>query len=302
MSQPSVFSSQLQNLRKERGITQETLAAHLGVSPQAVSKWENGSFPDGDLLPRIADFFEVSIDYLYGRAERARSIEQRIFDEFREKKLSREALFDEILELVWAAHITSWDGTGGWYPLPRYENPQPHLISEVSDNTGFSYFRLNEDLRFFTLLKNPPNGFAKRLGDAERFAPLFAFLGDVGNLKILFYMLSLGDGDVVKASVAAKRLNLSKEKVEKAFDTLCGFGGGGNKPFIELCVINENDGTEKAYACHGPLTVTVLMLLSAADSLLDTPSGFQFQMGTNTEPWFRRNDLPFFEEGGRLSR
>lgn len=298
MSQPSVFSSQLQNLRKERGITQETLAAHLGVSPQAVSKWENGSFPDGDLLPRIADFFEVSIDYLYGRAERACSIEQRIFDELKEKKLSREALFDVIFEMVWSAHITSWDGTGGWYPLPKYENPRPHLISEVSDNAGFAYFRLNEDLRFFTLMKNPPDGFAKRLGDAERFAPLFAFLGDVGNLKILFYMLSLRDGDVVRASVAAKRLNLSKEKVEKAFEYLCGIGGGGNKPFIELFVINENDSSEKAYTCQGPLTATVLMLLSVADSLLNMPSGFQFQVGTNTEPWFRRNDLPFLKKEG----
>lgn len=298
MSQPSIFSSQLQNLRKERGITQETLAAHLGVSPQAVSKWENGSFPDGDLLPRIADFFGVSIDYLYGRAERARSIEQRVFDEVRGKNLSREALFDEIFELAWAAHISSWDGTGCWYPLPKYETLQPHLISEISDNAGFSYFRLNEDLRFFCLFKNPPDGFAKRLGDAERFAPLFSFLGDVGNLKILFYMLSLGDGDVVKASVAAKRLNLSKEKVEKAFDYLCGIGGGGNKPFIELSVINENDGTEKAYTCHGALTVIVLMLLSIADSLLDMPSGFQFQMGTNTKPWFQRKDLPFLKKEG----
>lgn len=261
-----------------------------------MSKWENGSFPDGDLLPRIADFFEVSIDYLYGRAERACSIEQRIFDELREKKLSKEAIFDEILEMAWAAHITSWDGTSGWYPLPRYENSQPHLISEVSDNAGFTYFRLNEDLRFFTVVKNPPEGFAKRLGDAERFTPLFAFLGDVGNLKILFYMLSLGDGDVVKASVAANRLNLSKEKVEKAFDYLCAIGGGGNKPFIELFVINENDSSEKAYTCHGPLTVTVLMLLSVADSLLDMPSGFQFQMGTNTKPWFQKADLPFLKK------
>ena len=65
----TVFSSQLQRLRKEHNVTQETLAAHLGVSPQAVSKWENGSYPDGDLLPKIADFFGVSIDYLVCRTQ-----------------------------------------------------------------------------------------------------------------------------------------------------------------------------------------------------------------------------------------
>ena len=76
----TVFATTLQALRKKRGITQEQLAAHLGVSPQAVSKWENGSFPDGDLLPRLADYFEVSIDYLYGRAQEKVSVEQMVMD------------------------------------------------------------------------------------------------------------------------------------------------------------------------------------------------------------------------------
>lgn len=56
----NVFSTTLQALRKKNGITQEKLASYLGVSLQAVSKWENGSFPDGDLLPKIADFFNVT--------------------------------------------------------------------------------------------------------------------------------------------------------------------------------------------------------------------------------------------------
>lgn len=57
----TVFSKQLQKLRKQSGITQEQLADKLGVTAQAVSKWENGSYPDGDLLPKIADIFDVSI-------------------------------------------------------------------------------------------------------------------------------------------------------------------------------------------------------------------------------------------------
>ena len=65
----TVFSKQLQKLRKQSSITQEQLAAKLGVTAQAVSKWENGSYPDGDLLPKIADIFDVSIDNLYGRGE-----------------------------------------------------------------------------------------------------------------------------------------------------------------------------------------------------------------------------------------
>jgi transcriptional regulator with XRE-family HTH domain len=53
-------------LRKEKGITQDVLASALDISVQAVSKWETGgSLPDILQLPRIAQFFGVSIDYLF---------------------------------------------------------------------------------------------------------------------------------------------------------------------------------------------------------------------------------------------
>lgn len=55
-------------LRKEHGLTQEQLANALGISYQAVSKWENGnSCPDISALPLLADLFSVSIDALFGR-------------------------------------------------------------------------------------------------------------------------------------------------------------------------------------------------------------------------------------------
>jgi len=53
-------------LRKERNITQEVLAEALGISVQAISKWETGvSLPDIMQLPRIAQFYGVTIDYLF---------------------------------------------------------------------------------------------------------------------------------------------------------------------------------------------------------------------------------------------
>ncbi len=51
--------------RKAMGMTQDDLAAKLGVSPQAVSKWENNlSCPDISLLPEISKIFGVSVDEL----------------------------------------------------------------------------------------------------------------------------------------------------------------------------------------------------------------------------------------------
>ena len=63
-----IIGKQIALLRKERGIKQEELAGYVGVSTQAVSKWENGGVPDTELLPAIADFFSVSVDSLFGRS------------------------------------------------------------------------------------------------------------------------------------------------------------------------------------------------------------------------------------------
>ena len=57
----------IKKLRKERAITQEEFAEILGVSCQSVSRWENNScYPDIELIPTIAAFFDISTDKLMG--------------------------------------------------------------------------------------------------------------------------------------------------------------------------------------------------------------------------------------------
>lgn len=64
------LNEQIAHFRKEKGMTQEELANRLGVTGQAVSKWESGQCcPDVALLPTLADIFGVTIDTLMGREE-----------------------------------------------------------------------------------------------------------------------------------------------------------------------------------------------------------------------------------------
>ena len=59
------MADRIQHLRKSKGISQEELADKVGVSRQAVSKWESEqSTPDIEKVILLSDFFDVTTDYL----------------------------------------------------------------------------------------------------------------------------------------------------------------------------------------------------------------------------------------------
>ena len=87
------FCENLKRLRKEKEMTQETLADFLGVSFQTISKWERGeTYPDITTLPIISSFFDVSIDDLLG-VNKTRDDEKineylKLYDEMKLKDIS----------------------------------------------------------------------------------------------------------------------------------------------------------------------------------------------------------------------
>lgn len=71
------IGEKIKTFRRARGVTQEQLAEVLNVSNQSVSRWESGvCYPDLELLPAIANYFEVTLDDLAGMGE-IRSEEKR---------------------------------------------------------------------------------------------------------------------------------------------------------------------------------------------------------------------------------
>ena len=70
----------IKELRRRDGRTQENLADALGVTSQAVSRWEsNGGYPDMEMIPSIANYFGISIDELFGyNNERSKKIDELV--------------------------------------------------------------------------------------------------------------------------------------------------------------------------------------------------------------------------------
>nr|WP_083936641.1 helix-turn-helix transcriptional regulator [Streptococcus sp. HPH0090] len=64
----TIFSERLKRLRKNKGLKQQELAEIFGIKRNTYSDWENGKTePSFDNLVKLADFFEVSLDWLFGR-------------------------------------------------------------------------------------------------------------------------------------------------------------------------------------------------------------------------------------------
>ena len=82
------IGNKIHELRKEKGVAQETLANALGITGQAVSRWESGgSYPDMEMIPAIANYFGITIDELFGY------------------KSDRDVKIDAVIEKVSSYHI-----------------------------------------------------------------------------------------------------------------------------------------------------------------------------------------------------
>ena len=66
-----LIGENIKRIRRERDLTQEEVAAHLGISFQSISKWERGeTLPDTAILPDLANVLETTTDFILTGGER----------------------------------------------------------------------------------------------------------------------------------------------------------------------------------------------------------------------------------------
>ena len=79
------LGTKIRDLRHRSGKTQDALAQALGVTSQAVSRWESGgSYPDINLIPSIANYFGISIDELFGYTNQREDKIERLLNQIYE--------------------------------------------------------------------------------------------------------------------------------------------------------------------------------------------------------------------------
>lgn len=284
----TVFSQQLQKFRRERRMTQEQLAVAVGVSPQAVSKWENGRYPDGELLPLIARELDVSIDRLYGIGKPECSTEQRIVDDISELCAKAEGMhygdvYDRILDYAWAMIIPCWKDNHWYYKRSNGKTLKMQTVSLIYSDEGFITMRHNDDLQYFFAVKRPEFGYEKYLGVDKETTELFAFLAGEANMKVILYMESLAKNELVTEKSLCGALGISPAAVSGAVEYLL------KKGFIYKMKFDESGKNTDVYGyLHN---VGIIMTLAGAKSLLKRPEAYQLQVGELNEPLFDRDKL-----------
>lgn len=201
-------SKNIADLRRKKGLTQEQLAAELNISAQAVSKWEtNTSLPDTQMLPQIADYFGVSIDYLfYGKDYSYDEVYDKVLGKITEyPQMSKEA-YEDTLKIFGYAHHGLLRGS-----LKRgdiYDEPV-HFTNEngVSLLSGKGYGAIITR-RFFENINNETVKCAMNLLPA---------LADEISWKICLAIISMSD---ISLSELQEKLALSEEQLRPSLDKL----------------------------------------------------------------------------------
>lgn len=209
------ISKNIAELRKQKGVTQEQLAEALNVSPQAVSKWEtNTSQPDTQMLPAIADYFEVSIDYLfYGKEIIYSEIYEKIFEKIKSfsNQMSKEA-YEDVLKIFGHAHHGITHGNLKNRDTAIYDEP-----SHISNENGLSLlsgkgFGAVVTKDFFENIN------LHTVDLAEKLLPAFA---ERNNILVALAIISMSD---ISFGELQEKLSLDENTLRASLDSLIAIG------------------------------------------------------------------------------
>ena len=223
-----MIGQHIKKFRLKKGYTQERLGELVGVTTQAVSKWERGSTPDAEILPRIADALGVDIDALFGREEQ--DIKLALSKGL--SKLPRDEAFRYTFDICWSIIIgltgdadftedfmdTFVSHSGG-----KKDKPTDYFAKSIQDD-GMALARLSNDFRHFFLMVEPRDESVQNyFENMEAIRKVFALFADENTLKTIFYLYSMSHTPIT-ASLISKGTGLKMHEVERCMNSICEIG------------------------------------------------------------------------------
>ena len=206
--------------RKLKGFTQEQLGESVGVSGQAVSKWENGGVPDTYLLPTISKVLGVSIDSLFGVEKKISDYSQNeILDdlfEFCVKKIhckdDRMDFFKFLFDTIWTLQSAYFGNESRLLLKDVVEKNRGNsqITSQIINDEGTTYLSLVENFPFFSAVCDTPE-ISKKLLSEKNFSEFFSLLASEDGMKAILFTQSATETSQYTADMIAKKIGITPE-------------------------------------------------------------------------------------------
>ncbi len=273
----SVIGQQIKKFRMAKGITQEQLGQLVGVTTQAVSKWERGGTPDAELLPKLSEVLSVSIDTLFGLGDEnlALTVARRIH------AMKDEDAYPFAFNICWAiqkammhAVLTPESLTDEFIHKLTYDEKKINFFSKIMRDEGMCVTRFSPDLNCFFLMKEPQNGIKNCLADIETLRKVFSALADKDILTIIFYMYTRLNTPL-SSSLISKNTGLSIPRVDECMNIL------NEANLVEKSVIETANGEMYSYIFINENAVIPLLLY--ADEIMTYGSYYDWSF-SRTKP------------------
>ena len=214
------LSANIKRLRLEKNLTQEQLATKLGVSAQAVSKWETSeTYPDGALLVPLANELEVSLDELFGNDSVSMAdISGRIV------KLIHNT---DAKERFNVARDISWQIERGLFncrmEIEKKYDPNEIMIqknaSYILDDNGFTIVSNGKE-PFFSVFPQPEEGYGHFLNDKDDLQKIFAALSHTDTMNALIYLYQKNEKYVFESAVLERDCEIANDQINAVIDDL----------------------------------------------------------------------------------
>ncbi|MBE6607735.1 MAG: helix-turn-helix transcriptional regulator [Ruminococcaceae bacterium] len=206
--------------RKNKGYTQEQLGELVGVSGQAVSKWENGGVPDTYLLPRISSVLGVSIDALFGTEKKISEYTDdemldKLFHFCLQKNYTKGAfdIFHFIFETVWTLQSAYFgnETRTALDDIIEKNIGNSQITSQIINDEGTTYLSLVKDFPFLCAVFDTPE-ISKKILSEERFGEFFSLLSSEDGLKAVIFTQSATDSSQYTGEMMAKKIGMTFER------------------------------------------------------------------------------------------
>ena len=214
------LSANIKRLRLEKNFTQEQLATKLGVSAQAVSKWETSeTYPDGARLVPLANELEVSLDELFGNNSVTMADISSKIVKFIHNTEAKER-FNVARDIGWQIERGLFNcrmEIGKKYNPNEIKNQKNS--SYILDDNGFTIVSNGKE-PFFAVFPQPEDGYGHFLNDKEDLQKIFAALSHTDTMNALIYLYHKAENYVFESAVLQRDCEIANDQINAVIDDL----------------------------------------------------------------------------------